>query len=395
LPRIVIAVFRSAEHLWRLGSYNPDVWRNLASRRDWQIALAMTVVLRFFYSALAAALSFILHPDPSILHSNALTEQLSPDGGLHGALIGIWQRFDALWYVHIAHYGYDRPMAVIFYPLYPMAIRIVSWALSPAVAALAISTVGAFFCFWGWQRLGSESLSASGKTRMLWLISTWPGSFVLFAGYAESLTVALIVWSIVFAREDSWWRAALCGFLAGLARPSGVLVAIPLFVMAMRSRRWVSMSVLLAPLGTLGYWGWLWWSGRPSVPQAYGMYQGTPFVPPWQGLWLALRVIAHGDSLVALKLALIVLAAIFSLRREVRVEDKLFAIAAILQMFMYAGRPIIGAVRYVLVLYPAFLGWAAFAEQRWNRRQMAFYSSALGFLNLMWLVAFLNWSLVL
>lgn len=364
------------------------------SRPDWQIALAITIVLRAFYSAAAAALSFVLHPAPSLIRSNTLTGNLPAPGNWHYALVGVWERFDMLWYLHIAQHGYDQPMAVIFYPLYPAAIRAVSWFLTPAIAALMISTAGAYFFFWGMLRIAGPELPANGRIRMLALISVWPASFILFAGYAESLTVALIVWAVVFARSGRWWPAAICGFLAGLARPSGVLVAIPLLVLAWGNRRAASLLTLLTPLGTLGYWGWLRWSGRPSVIEAYGLYQVTPFAPPWEGLWLTLRLIAHGDALLAIKFGLIALAAVFALRTS-RLEDRLFALAVILQMFMYTGRPIIGAVRYVLVVYPTFVGLAAYAERRWSRRQFSFYASAFGFLNLMWMIAFLNWSLVL
>jgi hypothetical protein len=371
------------------------VLSKLESRPDWQIALALTTGLRVFYSAIAATLSYILHPAPALIHSNALTGNLPVDSGLHYAVLGIWERFDTLWYLHIAQHGYDQPMAVIFHPLYPAAIRAVSWILPPTVAALVVSTVAAFFACWGLLRLAPPDLQSRGRLRMLILFSVWPASFILFAGYAESLTLALIVWSVGFAREENWWPAALLGFAAGLARPSGVLVSIPLFVLAWRSRRVQALVVLLAPLGTLGYWGWLHWTGRLSVVEAYRVYQGTPFAPPWESVILATRMIAGGDTLLAIKLGLIVLAAVLCLRREVRLEDKLFAIAAILQMLMYTGRPLIGTARYVLMLYPTFLAWGLYADRRWNSRQFGFYATAFGVFNLAWMVAFFNWSLVL
>jgi len=340
-------------------------------------------------------MSFLVHPDPFLIRSNALTDHLPSSGNLHYALIGVWERFDTLWFLHVARYGYDQPMAVIFYPLYPAAIRGVSSVLPAIIAALAISTAGAFFFFWGMLRLVGTRIPATGRLRMLTLISVWPTSFILFGGYAEALTAALVVWAVAFGRDGRWWPAALCGFLAGLGRPSGVLVAIPLFLLAWRSRRAESAVVALVPLGTLGYWFWLRSTGRPSVTQAYALYQHTPLAAPWKGFGLALSAIVHGDTLVAIKLGLVLVALAFSLQREVRLEDKLFAVAAILQMFMYTGRPIIGAARYVLMVYPAFLGFAAHAERKWNRVQFGFYTSALGLLNVVWMVAFMDWSLVL
>ena len=377
--------------------------RKLAFRPDWQIAIAATAALRVFYTAMAAAFMPFLHPNPALIHSNALTENLPPPHGLHYALLGIWERFDTLWFLCIAEHGYDRPMAVIFYPLYPAAIRLVSGLMPAMAASLLVSTVAAFFFFWGMLRLAGGELSEVGKLRTLLLVSAWPTSFVLFAGYAESLTVALVVWAIVFARgsrhDVRWGAATACGLLAGSARPSGVLVFIPLAVMALRSRQARSLVVALTPLGLLSYWGWLRWSGRISVVEAYRLYQGMTMVPPWKGLWEALRLIAtEHDPLLAIKLGLVIVVAAISLRRQahtnLRIEDRAFTLAVILQMLMYTGRPLLGAVRYVLMLYPVFLVWGAYAE-RWNGKQLGFYVTALGLLNLAWMWAFLSWSLVL
>jgi hypothetical protein len=367
--------------------------RRLQSWADWQVALAITIALRVFYSAVAAALSFYLHPDPAIIHTNALTEHLPAPGTWHYALLGVWERFDTLWYLRIAQRGYDLPMAAIFYPLYPAAIRVTSGIMPAIAAALLVSTVAAFLFFLGILRLAPSALPGAGR-RALLLVSVWPTSFILFAGYAESITLALVVWAVIWARESRWWPATLCGLLAGLSRPSGVLVAIPLFLLGLRNRRAASWPVLLTPLGLLGYWGWLRWSGHMSVVEAYRLHQGMTLVAPWTGAGEALRlIVTRGDALLALKLVFVVLFAVVSLSREVRLEDKLFALAVILQMLMYTGRPLLGAMRYLLLVYPAFMVLGGRAGRSW--KQFSFYLVALEALNLAWMLAFLNWSLVL
>ena len=369
--------------------------RRMEEWPDWKISLAITAALRLLYSAVAAALSFFLHPDPFLIHSNALTENLSTPGNWRYALVGVWERFDTLWYLRIAQQGYDLPQGVVFYPLYPAAIRIASIVLPATVAALLASTVSAFFFFLGLLRLGRPELADDARVRMLLLVSVWPTSFVLFAGYAESLLLSLILWAVIFARDQRWWSATICGVLAGACRPSGVLVAIPLALLALRSRRVSSMIVLLTPIGLLSYWGWLQWTGRPSVVEAYRIYQGASLAPPWASIREALQIILREhDGLLAIKLGLVVLMLALSLRREVRLEDKLFACAVILQMLLYTGRPLLGAARYLLPVYPAFVMLGGYAARRWNGKQFGFYLAAFGFLNLMWLGAFLNWSLV-
>jgi len=367
----------------------------LASRPDWQIALLVTAALRLFYTAMAAVLLPFLHPDARLIQSNALTENLPVPHGVHYALLGIWERFDTLWFLHIAEHGYDQPMAVIFYPLYPLAIRSASWALPPIIAALLVSAIATFFFFWGLLRLAGSKLADAEKFYVLLLVLVWPSSFVLLAGYADSLTLALVVWTVIFAREGRWGPATVCGLLAGLSRPTGVLVSIPLFVLGLRSRCAASLAVVLMPMGMLSYWGWLRWSGHTSVIESYRLQQGMTLVPPWTGAGEALRlIVSNGDTLLAVKLVIVILFAALSMRREVRTEDKVFALAVILQMMMYTGRPLLGATRYLLLVYPAFMVLGSYSRrQSWKR--FGFCLAVLGTLNLVWMWAFLNWSLVL
>jgi hypothetical protein len=373
-----------------------------------------------FYSTVGAIFSFFLHPSPGAIRSNALTENLQACSGLHCALLGVWERFDTLWYVRIAEHGYDLPMGVIFYPAYPAAIRLVSVIIPPLAASLVVSTVAAFFFLWGLLRLAEPDLAQRGRMRMLLLVCAWPAAFVLFAGYAESMTLALIVWAIAFAREQRWLTAALCGMIAGAARPSGVLVALPLFLLAWRNRQLRSLWVLLSPLGWLSYWLWLRSTGRPSVVEAYRIYQGHVFGPPWAGLAETLRLIALGhDTVVAMKLAMVTLILTFALRSQVatavqlpaptatgprlsgalsrlqvRAEDKVFVAAVVLQMFMYTGRPLLGAPRFLLLAYPAFVMLGNYADRQWPRARFWAVLAASACLNLAWLWAFLNWSLI-
>jgi len=131
------------------------------------------------------------------------------------------------------------------------------------------------------------------------------------------------------------------------------------------------------------------------VVEAYRIYQGMPLATPWTTVSEVVRlIIAQHDGLLAIKLGMIVLVATLSLRREVRIEDKLFALAVIGQMLMYTGHPLLGAARYLLTVYPALVVLGGYAARRWKWMQFGFYLVAIGFLNLVWMWAFLNWSLV-
>jgi len=82
--------------------------------------------------------------------------------------------------------------------------------------------------------------------------------------------------------------------------------------------------------------------GRPSVVEAYRLYQGMTMAPRGgSGGSRAVDVTGH-DALLAIKLGLVILFAVISLRRGLRIEDKAFALAVVLQMLMYTGRPLLG-----------------------------------------------------
>src|SRR5262245_42937411 len=86
-------------------------------------ALLFTLSLRILYSSIGVLIYPYLKLDPELIHPNAFTDNLIPrSAGMAYGLLGVWERFDTLWYLHIAKFGYDRPDAVVFYPLYPMLI---------------------------------------------------------------------------------------------------------------------------------------------------------------------------------------------------------------------------------------------------------------------------------
>lgn len=370
----------------------------LNSRADWQIALAISAVLRLLYSAVAAVAAVLLHPQASLIRSNALTDNLPLPGSWHYTLLGIWERFDTLWYLRIAGRGYDLPSAVVFYPLYPGLIRALSWVVEPVAAALLISTVAAFFYFYGLLRLARGEFPPSLALRAVALAAIWPASFFFFAGYTEALAAALIVWCIAWARDRHWLAATLCAFAAGLTRSAGTLLIFPLVIMAWRStgsrsaRAWIS----LAPVGTLGYWFWLRQTGRLSVAAAYRTDWSTEVAAPWTTLVRAIRSLADRfDPLVGISLVALALFFVAGVVARRRTEDRCFSAAVIGHLLLrLCSPPLLGAPRYLLPAYPAYLTMGQLVEKM-NRIRFAFLCAGLFAFNLAWMWAFLNWSLVL
>jgi len=370
--------------------------RKLESRPDWQIALAISGALRLFYSIVAAAASPLLHPSPALIHSNALTGNLPAPGSWYYALLGVWERFDTLWYLRIAEHGYDMPPSVVFYPLYPWMIRVLTPLAGGTASALLISTAAAWLFLWGMARLARLEFPDSSPFRVLALTAVWPASFFLFAGYTEALALALVVWSILFGREQRWTPATACALAAGLTRSMGTLLIIPLAIMAWRARRLSAWPVLFAPAGTLAYWTWLHATGHLGLAATYWTYWRTGIAPPWTTALQALVLMAHHpDALLAVSLVFLVLFTIAGVLAPRRIEDRCFSGAVILHLLLrLCSPPLSGTPRYLLPAYPAFLSMGRMLQPM-HRIRFAFLSAALFLFNLAWMWAFLNWSLVL
>ena len=378
-------------------SIDQSIGKSPAQRRDSRIALAITVVLRVIYSAVAALAALFLHPRAGLIRTNGLTEMLPSPGGWHYALIGVWQRFDTLWYLRIAERGYDLPGAVVFYPLYPGLIRSLSPIMEPAAAALLISTIASFFYFLGLPRLARSEVAGASAERVVLLAAVWPASFYFFAGYTEALAIALIVWCIVWARDERWLAAIACAIAAGLTRSAGTLLIVPLVVMAWRTgrgnKRWLA---LLAPSGTIGYWFWLRQSGRLDIAAAYSAYWKTSVAPPWTTLWLAIRSLAERiDPLVVISLIALIFFFVAGVSARRRPEDRWFSAAVIVHMLLrVCSPPLFGAPRYLLPVYAAYLTTGDWTTKL-SRGRFALLCAALFACNLGWMWAFLSWSLVL
>jgi hypothetical protein len=363
--------------------------KTAAPTRTALVAAAFCLAMRAAYFLYAAWLVPHLRFDPRLVRSNAFADHLMPltDRWLYAAL-GAWERFDTLWYMHIAQSGYDRPAAIVFYPLYPALIRAFSLAVSPLAAALAVSTAALFFFLWGLGRLVELDYDRGTAARALWIAALWPASFMLAAGYADSLVAAFTVWSLYFARRDRWLGAAALGICAALAKAVGGLVAVPLIVLVWKQNRgrWWAALLPLLPLAA--------WQAATHPGEVYARYWNTGTQFPWTTLAACARRFVTGDAdlLFKLNLAFLVLVCILVLPKGVRAEYRWYAAAVVALFLTKNTNPLLqSTMRYVVVVFPAYLGLALRV-----RRPMALVALAaiLVPLNALLLWKFFDWSLV-
>ncbi len=193
-------------------------------------------------------------------------------------VLSVW---DGRWYVKIALYGYPTTVpqgdfsagtgrqvqsAVAFFPLYPLLMRGLDRILpgGAEVAGVVLSLlIGAVATALVW--IVAEKLAGrrvADRAAILFAFS--PGAFVLSLVYAEGLLIVLSAGCLLALLERRWVLAGLLAALASASRPNATAVAMACAWAAgwaiWRHRDWRAIAApLLAPLGMVAFFVFLWW----------------------------------------------------------------------------------------------------------------------------------------
>jgi hypothetical protein len=214
-----------------------DAERAVAAREVWR-ALWLSRLL-VWIAGVGAVAVLGLGPVRHALNPSGITRGFGPLGELLAAPAARW---DAAWYLVIAHYGYHPDFGAMtasrtaFFPLYPLGVRLLAdLALAPVVAGVLLSVVALAAGLYGLHRLttlevGRLRLHDDGEVaRMVVLLTAFaPMGFYFSAVYSESLYLALSVGVFLCARRGRWASAVTFGALASATRSTGVVLMIPL-----------------------------------------------------------------------------------------------------------------------------------------------------------------------
>ncbi len=238
-----------------------DAERMAAARDVWRALWSSRLLVWIAGAGTVAALGF--GPARHAFNPRGLTRGFGWLGDLAAAPVARW---DAAWYLVIAHYGYRPDLGsftasrTAFFPLYPLGVRMLSdLGPAPVLAGVGLSVGALAAGLYGLHRLttlevarlrvhgpawarrrgaGAGALDAGGAlvevdggevARLVVLLSAFaPMAFYFSAVYSESLYLALSVGVFLCARRGRWARAATLGALAAATRSSGVLLVVPL-----------------------------------------------------------------------------------------------------------------------------------------------------------------------
>ena len=271
-------------------------------------------------------------------------------------------------------------------------------------------------------RLTRDELSPQAALWTVVFVSLFPTALVFQAVYSESLFLLLTLLCLSLARRGSWAPACAAGLLAALTRSTGVLLLLPLAMIWWEQRRGrcirlpggpatrvtgpvlgsalvprpavgrltppSALWLLLVPAGLGLYMAYLWGQyGKPllfaTVQGNWGRHPGLPFMTLWHELVAvaaAVRSLAthglapvlvhtadggfHGDVLANCFEALALAAAVFMLVacwRRLPASYTVYAAACLLFPLLNPAttRPLSSLPRFVLVVFPLFMGAAA------------------------------------
>jgi len=306
---------------------------------------------------------------------------------LHHGLLA----WDGAFYADVAAHGYaPLPRAALrFFPLTSVLGRAVSWTgLGPRIGVVVVANVAALVAgVLLVVLLRREGFDAGIARRSAWLLALAPSGFVLVLGYAEGLFLALAIGVLLAARRRRWWLAAALGLLAGLDRPGGFVVAVPIAIEGLRAlratrpgERIARAAATVAPfIGTAAYLAWV--DDRygdallPYRVQTHRNLKGA-FTDPFTSMIDASRGLVHGHVGTGLHVPWMIVVVVLVVVAFRRLPASYGAYAAVTVASAITSANLDSFERYALSAFPVVIVVALLVTDRWWWRAVITVSAA-------------------
>jgi hypothetical protein len=266
---------------------------------------------------------------------------------------------DSVYYLGIASTGYHvAPVSGsyhddVFFPLYPIVVRVASIATLGDVAVAGVLVANAAFmaAMILVYRLTRGHLDAEASMRTVAYLTVAPGAVAFAMAYGESLFLLLAVGAFLAAEQRRYPLMGLLYALATLTRLPGVLLGIALLVQLLMNdgrhewRRWAWL--LAGPVALAAFYGYLWHLTGDPLANLHGQAAwDAPQLAPITGG----PMITRAEPLFVVLLAvLLVYAFLFVYARVDRTAPAHVTWAATVFAAVLAGGRILSAPRYLAV----------------------------------------------
>ncbi|HEU5354074.1 MAG TPA: mannosyltransferase family protein [Actinocrinis sp.] len=322
--------------------------------------------------------------------------------------------WDTQWYLGIAEHGYDHGGTLIhFFPLTSLCA-----AALAAVTRLPTNIALFVFCWAMALLFGAlvhrvvvrETGDQAAARRAAWLTQLAPGAYALVMGYTEPLAGVLAVGYFLAVRGISssistgtrpdtggnarrLWVAAGLGFFGGMARPVGLLLAIPGSIEGLQQARhegwnWKAASravvIAAAPVAGLAaflaysrvqYSSWLLPYTQQTSARGRGAIMGNPisilhhvWVHNWHGH-------GHGAAVMACVPILGFAALLPIVWRRLPIAYAAWTIPSF--VLAIGSKDFTSLPRYLGALFPCLIAAALVTRRRWQWAAMLAVNCAL------------------
>lgn len=320
-----------------------------------------------------------------------------------------WHHWDVGNYISIATHGYMTAERTVFFPLYPLLERIVTFITfnKPDLAGLAISNVADLIWMVVLYQLVLEEFGQDRAQRAVLYLSVFPSAFFFLAAYTESLFLALVITSFYYARHGRWWLSGTFGLLACLTHSTGVCLIFPFCYEYLRQHQFQIRKIrfgilggLLIPAG-IGLYALYCWKtfGDPLSFSHQEIHWERRLMPPWWAMRYSFGIIRHSASLLSfyalrnlidllsslLILILIILGCVGPWRFK---KDYWAYLCYAIPLYLLfnltpntggGSMPLESFSRYMLEMFPAFIVLATLGKFRWIHLCYIFAASAICF----------------
>jgi hypothetical protein len=317
------------------------------------------------------------------------TDLLLPARDPQFAFVGLWQRWDALWYEHIAISGYRYGnFDIMFFPLYPGLMHALGALLGGAyaLAGLIVSSLAFVMALVLLYHLVERDFDTATASRAVLYVALAPFAFFYLAPLTEAPFLALSLAAFLAARTGRFGIASVAATLATLCRLQGIILLLPIALEMWRDLRDrhrsglalfrpVYLASLLPPLALACFY--VYGTVTIGVPggfvEAGVAHWGHRVVGIWTALSDSLRVVQLGRrpeevfNLASVVLMLIALPFMFA---RLPLSYSVFAAGMLVPVAFQeaAATPLLSAARYLTVVFPLFVLLALWGRRDWLDR---------------------------
>jgi len=311
-------------------------------------------------------------------------------GVLHDSLPflrDIWLRWDARHYIDVAENWYNNPLNstgesyfnIVFFPLYPIAIRITSTVFKNYFwSAIFVSNLCYIVSIVYLFKLVLIDFSKKTAFWAVLLFSLFPTAYFLHLPYSEGIFLALLLASFYYARKERWSTACILAAFTTATRLVGIVVIPALLLEYMHQKKFclgnIKKDILWFLTIPLGFFYYLHLNvfiyGSPfAFLSLTSEHWFKRFSWPWIGIWHTARaflgqsgwqkLIVSGAELFFIFLVLLILIV------GIRKLRPSYSVFGFLTLFLITSTSYLMSLpRYTLSIFPIFIVLAFLTEKK-------------------------------